>query len=134
MNPAIIHIISFATLFIIGELLARVIVFRTLNNRLGSKTEEGNARTKLNARAQLKGHLERLMLTIGLICGVQQVLIVFGTLKIGTWFRPMQKNLEKVDHDFFLIGNFLTVIVSLLYYLLYPYFFNCIQSYLDCVR
>lgn len=62
----------------------------------------------------LKGILERLFLIIGLLCGYPQVIIAFGALKIGTRF---QKN-SKISNDYFLIGNFISLIAVLLFALL----------------
>lgn len=62
-------------------------------------------------RSILKGVLERLFLVIGLILGYPQVIIAFGALKIGTRF---QKN-SRVSNDYFLIGNFISLLTAILY-------------------
>ncbi|MEX2602461.1 MAG: hypothetical protein WD355_12475 [Balneolaceae bacterium] len=59
----------------------------------------------------VKGVLERLFLITGLVIGFPQVIIAFGALKIGTRF---QKN-SKISNDYFLIGNFLSLLAALLY-------------------
>lgn len=59
----------------------------------------------------VKGVLERLVLITGLAIGFPQVIIAFGALKIGTRF---QKN-SKISNDYFLIGNFISLLAALVY-------------------
>ena len=61
-----------------------------------------------------KGVLERLFLIVGIVTGHPQVIIAFGALKIGTRF---QKN-SKVSNDYFLIGNFISLLTALLFSIL----------------
>lgn len=61
----------------------------------------------------LKGILERLFLIVGMSAGYPQVIIAFGALKIGTRF---QKN-SKVSNDYFLIGNFISLLTAILFVL-----------------
>jgi hypothetical protein len=56
-----------------------------------------------------KGLLERLFLISGLVLGFPQVIIAFGALKIGTRF---QRN-SKISNDYFLIGNFISLMTAL---------------------
>ena len=58
-----------------------------------------------------KGILERLFLITGLLSGYPQVIIAFGAIKIGTRF---QKN-TKISNDYFLIGNFVSMLTALVY-------------------
>ncbi len=58
-----------------------------------------------------KGVLERLFLITGLLSGYPQVIIAFGAIKIGTRF---QKN-TKISNDYFLIGNFISLLTALVY-------------------
>ncbi|MDZ7806969.1 MAG: hypothetical protein U5K71_07625 [Gracilimonas sp.] len=76
-----------------------------LKNSNDSKTQR--------KREVFKGILERLFLIIGMISGYPQVLIAFGALKIGTRF---QKN-NKVSNDYFLIGNFISLIFAIVFVL-----------------
>lgn len=68
----------------------------------------------------LKGTLERLFLIIGMMVGYPQVIIAFGALKIGTRF---QKN-SKVSNDYFLIGNFISLIAALMFMIAIRQFLN----------
>lgn len=59
----------------------------------------------------LKGILERLFLISGLIFGYPQVIIAFGALKIGTRFQKS----SKISNDYFLIGNFISLLAALIF-------------------
>lgn len=73
---------------------------------------KNNSDSRIQRRREIiKGVLERLFIIIGVLIGYPQVIIAFGALKIGTRF---QKN-SKISNDYFLIGNFISVLVSLLY-------------------
>ena len=61
-----------------------------------------------------KGVLERLMITISLLAGIPSILIVFGTLKLGT---RLSENKE-MKNDYFLVGNLSTILFSVVYVLL----------------
>ncbi len=58
-----------------------------------------------------KGLLERIFLITGLLLGFPQVIIAFGALKIGTRF---QRN-SKISNDYFLIGNFISLMAALIF-------------------
>jgi hypothetical protein len=64
-----------------------------------------------------KGLLERFTMVLCLILGLSQVLIVFGALKIGTRF---EKN-EKIKNDYFLIGNFSSILIAVIQFKLYSF-------------
>lgn len=81
-------------------------VYQVLRKRM--KSEE-NRRVSI-----FKGILERLFLIIGILTGYPHVIIAFGALKIGTRF---QKN-SKVSNDYFLIGNFISLLVAILFVIL----------------
>ncbi|NBC02136.1 MAG: hypothetical protein GVY20_00365 [Bacteroidetes bacterium] len=78
-------------------------VFHIVSKKLKSDEKRG--------RSILKGVLERLFLVIGLVLGYSQVIIAFGALKIGTRF---QRN-SSVSNDYFLIGNFISLLTAILY-------------------
>lgn len=62
-----------------------------------------------------KGVMERFILTLGLVLSFASILIVFGTVKLGTRFNDN----HKVKNDYFLIGNFSSILIALLYYIAY---------------
>lgn len=78
-------------------------VFHIVSIKLKSDEKRG--------RSILKGVLERLFLIIGLVLGYPQVIIAFGALKIGTRFQRS----SSVSNDYFLIGNFISLLTAILY-------------------
>lgn len=87
-------------------------VFHIVSKRLKSEENRGIS--------VFKGVLERAFLIIGLMAGYPQVIIAFGALKIGTRF---QKN-SKISNDYFLIGNFISLLTALLFVLFSTYVLN----------
>lgn len=85
--------------------LAFYFITKWLKNSKDSKTQR--------RREIFKGVLERLFLVTGLLTGYPQVIIAFGALKIGTRFQRH----NKVSNDYFLIGNFLSLLAAILYVL-----------------
>ena len=78
-------------------------VFHIVSKELKSDEKRG--------RSIFKGVLERLFLIIGLVLGYPQVIIAFGALKIGTRFQRS----SSVSNDYFLIGNFISLLTAILY-------------------
>ncbi|MCG2587253.1 hypothetical protein [Rhodohalobacter sulfatireducens] len=78
-------------------------VFHIVSRKLKSDEKRG--------RSILKGVLERLFLVVGLVLGYPQVIIAFGALKIGTRFQRS----SNVSNDYFLIGNFISLLTAILY-------------------
>lgn len=78
---------------------------------MAQKSRDSNVQRK---REVLKGVLERLLLIRGILSGYPQVIIAFGALKIGTRFQ--QNN--KVSNDYFLIGNFISLLVAIVFVVL----------------
>jgi hypothetical protein len=100
---------NFLLAFAAGEILA-IILFRLIRQNFAAKgTPIWNAIGK--------GLLERFMLLVGLANGIQSIITLFGAIKIGT--RLKDSNQDKITNDYFLIGNFASVAIALLEYLLY---------------
>lgn len=78
-------------------------VFQIVRNKLQSDENRGIS--------IFKGVLERIFLITGLLLGYPHVIIAFGALKIGTRF---QRN-NQVSNDYFLIGNFISLLTALLF-------------------
>jgi hypothetical protein len=122
-----IKVIIFLGLFLVGEFLVNrswfnylkvYFSFHEANNNI---EEEGNPSNKMQKflflnLSTFKGMMERFIITIGLIQGFAPILIVLGTIKLGTRFKGNQD----IKNDYFLIGNFSSILISLLYY----YIFN----------
>lgn len=105
----------FGMYVIIAELLVHVLFYFL------SKTFENLGNKKLDRRGIFKGLLERIFLTVSLIVGIHQALILFGALKIATRIKVED---NKVSNDFFLVGNIVSVLVSISYYLFFNYLFS----------
>lgn len=102
MNRIVIFIAAYIMMELIINLAFHFIT-RWLKKGKDSKTQR--------RREIFKGILERLFLIIGLLTGYPHVIIAFGALKIGTRF---QKN-NKVSNDYFLIGNFISLLIAILF-------------------
>ena len=61
----------------------------------------------------IKGILERVLLSTGLLFGFPQVLIAFGALKLGT--RLVTEQQSKISNDYFLVGNMVSILLALVY-------------------
>ncbi|MFW6134699.1 MAG: hypothetical protein ACOC5R_03910 [Elusimicrobiota bacterium] len=104
--------LNFIVIFISGEIIA-FFIFKFMNNKL--KKEEG---LKFD-RSVFKGILERLFLFLSLVYYIPQSFIAFGALKIGTRFR---KGEDKISNDYFFIGNITSLLLSLLYFIIWKAF------------
>jgi hypothetical protein len=98
-------IANYAVWFIVGEIVAGIF-FSLLRDHFAVGQEQSEANL-----ATAKGSLERLVLFIGLLNGYVSVLIVFGTLKIST--RLHEDNKSKISNDYFLVGNLVTILISM---------------------
>lgn len=115
----------FIEVFILGEILAFVIFkfIRKKFNVEGSKQENianDNQKEikKLRFRMILIGMLERLTLFLGAVCQIPTIYVMFGALKVATRIQPTGDSAIKTN-DYFLVGNFVSAILTLLYYIAY---------------
>jgi hypothetical protein len=78
--------------------------------------------SELDHKSLMKGFVERLFLMVSLINGFPHALTLFGTLKLATRLKRESDN-EKINesafNDFYLIGNFISVIMAIFYTFLY---------------
>lgn len=109
-------------IFVIGEFIFNLTVFQYIKNYFAKNEVKNTENDNKNTRPFLflnisvfKGMLERLVLFVALILNFSQVLILFGTLKIGSRF---DKNV-KVLNDYFIVGNFSSILISLFYWYCY---------------
>ena len=108
-------LVWFCVYVVIAELIVHVLF------NLLSKTFESLENKKLDRRGIFKGILERIFLSVSLIVGIHQSLILFGALKIATRIKVED---NKVSNDFFLVGNIVSVLLSISYYLFFNYLFS----------
>ena len=90
---------------LVGWVVMEIGVNLTINVWLGIKS------TSLNSI--MKGILERVFLSAGILFGYPHVITAFGALKIGTRLHEDQKS--KISNDYFLIGNFISILGALIY-------------------
>jgi len=114
-----LHLILFAGIYITGEFLINYTAFiyikryfkieRKITEAVSEKIKDP---TFLGLHiSTFKGLLERFVLYVALVLGIQQILIVFGALKIGT--RLAAKG--KVENDYFIVGNFTSILSAIGY-------------------
>jgi hypothetical protein len=107
-------LLIFVMVFLAGELLVNKTAFRYIKSYFQVDDTEQKPFIGMNI-STFKGMLERFIIFLALSLSVSQILIVFGTIKIGTRLD----NKQKIKNDYFLIGNFCTVLFSLIYYYLF---------------
>ena len=110
----------FFLIFLFGEIVANL-GFIFIVNPLMKKDVEILKKSKW--KGVYKGILERFLLFLGMINGITMILLFFGALKIGT--RLESDKDSKVSNDYFLIGNLISVLFVIFYYLLYNRLNDC---------
>ena len=78
-----------------------------------------------NKSSFIKGLIERLFLFFTLINNYPHALTLFGALKIATRLKHETENKQEEDsyNSFYLIGNFISVMLAIGYVLIYKYIF-----------
>ena len=118
----ILGYIFFVIIFLTGEWLLGVInFFGFFEKKFNDKPVESDETDEPinNGNSKLKGVIERLVLFTGLTLGLSQVIIAFGTLKIGTRIQPDDRKSKKIKADYFLVGNLLSLMLSIFYFFLW---------------
>jgi len=78
--------------------------------------------TVIDYKSLAKGIIERIFLTVALINDYPHALTLFGTLKLATRLKrdtDSDKKKESMYNDFYLLGNFISIIASIFYVFLY---------------
>ena len=80
---------------------------------------------KIDPKSLIKGIIERSFLTYSLISGLPHALALFGALKLGTRLKSADneateegRKKEAIYNDYYLMGNFISVALSIFYYTL----------------
>ncbi|MFV8364489.1 hypothetical protein ACNQGO_14020 [Flavobacterium sp. ZT3P35] len=122
-------ILVFVIIFIIGEFLFNFTWFAYLRKYFEKsviaqekeiKNENNNNDKKflyLNI-STFKGIMERFIISVFLISNFPPILIVFGTLKLGTRISEH----KEIKNDYFLIGNLSSILVALIYFYAFKHF------------
>ncbi len=101
--------IYYIAIYVVGELLALGIFF--LVTKMFHRP--------LTLSSILRGGLERGFLYIILLVNLPQGMAFFGALKIATRL----KDDDKISNDYFLVGNLVSVLIVIGYYLMSQYWF-----------
>ncbi len=105
MDSNIYHI----AIYVVGELISLGVFF--LITKMFQRS--------LTLSSILRGALERGFLYIILLVNLPQGMAFFGALKIATRL----KDDDKISNDYFLVGNLVSVLIVIGYYLMSQYSF-----------
>lgn len=108
----------FVLIFLVGEILMNITFFKYLKEYFKVEKISGDESLSKFLGFEIsifKGLLERFVLYFALTINLTQILIVYGAIKIGTRF---EKN-DKIKNDYFLIGNFSSIFISIVYYFIF---------------
>ncbi len=101
--------LQFVGPLVAGELIIHILLF-LISKFIGKTNKDKISRTSI-----LKGLLERTFIVVTLHFKMTQALTLLGALKIATRIRDTE---DKVSNDFFLIGNLVSVLFAIGYYIL----------------
>jgi len=105
------HILACLLVFIGGELLSTALYYFIT---------KGYSK-QVSLATLSRGWLERAFLFIVLLNDLPQALILFGALKIGTRLREGE---NKISNDYFLVGNLISVLLAIGYFLIVTKYIN----------
>lgn len=105
-----IYFVAFA-MFILSEAILFFLVFRILATMVFSAKHQKEQ--PLSLIDFLKGAVERFVVAFALFHGMQQILTLFGAMKLGT--RLKNTDDDKGVNNFYLIGNMISVLVAIIY-------------------
>jgi hypothetical protein len=115
----------FLILFSVGEILFNLLWFPYLKTKfVDSVSDKEPTKIGFLNLSTFKGIFERFIISLGLIMGFPTILIVFGTIKLGTRF----KDEIEIKNDYFLIGNFSSILIALGY----SYFLGSLCLWFSC--
>ena len=92
-----------------GEAAIHVLFF-LISKFIGKSNKDKISKTSI-----LKGILERTFILVSLHYNMPPVLTLLGALKIATRIKDHE---DKVSNDFFLIGNLISILFGMAYYVL----------------
>jgi len=114
----IMEIFKFIILVICTEMLLGIFYFFITPKSI--KTNK-----LIDYKSLLKGFVERVFLLVSLVNQYPHALTLFGALKLATRLKrdnSEDKEKESVYNDFYLIGNFISVLMAIWYVFLYKEF------------
>ena len=101
--------LQLAGILVAGELVIHILLF-LISKFIGKASKDKISRTSI-----LKGLLERTFIVVSLYLNITQSLTLLGALKIATRIKDGE---DRVSNDFFLIGNLISVLFGIGYYML----------------
>jgi len=108
-------LMTYICMVIAGEIIVHFLFF-IISRSIGKPN-----RDKINLATVMKGLLERTFVAVVLVLGLASAITLLGALKIATRIKDEE---NKVSNDFFLMGNLISVMFGIAYYLLYLKFIN----------
>jgi hypothetical protein len=92
-----------------GELLIHILFF-SLSKFFGKDKKD-----KINGISIFKGVLERIFIVVSFHFNMTSALTLLGALKIATRIKDTE---DKISNDFFLVGNLISVLFGISYYVI----------------
>lgn len=122
-------ILVFTLIFVLGEFLFNFTWFAYLRNYFEKSviTQEKDTKNENNHIDKkflflnisiFKGVMERFIIAVFLISNFAPILIVFGTLKLGTRLSEH----KDIKNDYFLIGNLSSILIAIVYFYIFKHF------------
>lgn len=111
---------KFLLLFLCVEIILGIFYYLITPNSIGKDSI-------IDYKSLLKGIIERLFLMVSLINNYPHALTLFGTLKLATRLKRDSNEdriKESTYNDFYLFGNFISIIVAIFYVFLYNNFIH----------
>lgn len=107
----------FIGILIIGELLINPTIFSYLKRyfKMDKGSSDGDPIFGISI-SLFKGMLERFLIYLALVHSISQILVVFGAIKLGT---RLDASKSAVTNDYFLIGNFISILTAIGYYIIF---------------
>lgn len=100
---------------IIGVLAGGEILIHLLFLMVSKMIGKSNHKDKIGIASVLKGMVERTFVVISCYFGLASALTLLGALKIATRIKDKE---DKVSNDFFLMGNLVSVLFGIIYYII----------------
>jgi hypothetical protein len=101
--------IKILSVIVLGELLIHILFFFV------SKIFGKDKKDKINGISIFKGVLERVFIVSSFHFNMTSALTLLGALKIATRIKDTE---DKVSNDFFLVGNLISVLFGIGYYVI----------------
>ncbi len=102
-------ILKLTMVLAIGEFSLHFVLF-LISKFIGKSNKD-----KISRISVLKGMLERTFILVSLLYNMPPALTLLAALKIATRIKD---NDDKVSNDFFLIGNLISILFGMAYYVL----------------